>query len=335
MRLISLFILVLFMFFSITYTSAQYFSFPHENPVELGKVKWLRDYDLAIHEAKIKKLPVFILFQEVPGCSNCTTYGNNILSNPLIVETIESCFVPLCIYNNTDGKDRKVLNKYNEPIWNNPVIRITDKDGNNIVPRQPEFSKMSNILSTMIDGLGKSGQSVPKYLQLLYNEESAKEEGLIAEAYFSMYCFWSGEKEIAGIPGVLATEAGFMHGKEVVSIRYRSDKISLDDLYAQSKKLGCGDDVYGGIQAGAHLKIKPLGIYRKDKEDKYYLYNSEYKVIPMTNLQKTKVNRMLALGQKPDSLLSPKQLSILRSKSKSVSHISDRMEDVWWSGTVQ
>ena len=315
--------------------SSQYFSYPMHNPVELGKVNWLRDYDTALKLAKAKKLPVLILFQEVPGCSNCTTFGNEILSNPLLVEAIESCFVPLCIYNNAKGKDRNVLNKYNEPTWNNPVVRITDSNGLDIVPRQPDFRKMSNTLSSIIVAIKKSGYSVPAYLNLLSEEVGAEESTMVSEIYFSMYCFWSGEKEIAGINGVIGTEAGFMNGKEVVRINYRSDKISLDNLYTQSKKLGCGDEIYGSVHKGSDLKIKPTATFKKDKEDKYYLYNTKYKAIPMTNLQKTKVNRILALGQKPDNLLSPKQLSLLTFKTKPMNHTSDRIEDVWWSRSVQ
>jgi len=39
-----------------------------EQPVELGQVNWLRDYDTAIELSAEKDLPIFIFFQEVPGC---------------------------------------------------------------------------------------------------------------------------------------------------------------------------------------------------------------------------------------------------------------------------
>lgn len=38
-----------------------------KNPVEVGKVKWLRDYEAALAQAKKSKKPVAILFQEAPG----------------------------------------------------------------------------------------------------------------------------------------------------------------------------------------------------------------------------------------------------------------------------
>ena len=71
-----------------------------QQPIELGKVDWLRDMDLAQKQAKEDNKPIFLLFQEVPGCSTCQRYGKQVLSHPLIVEAIETCFVPLAIHNN-------------------------------------------------------------------------------------------------------------------------------------------------------------------------------------------------------------------------------------------
>lgn len=78
-------------------------------PEELGKVQWLRDYDKALAIAKQQGKAVFILFQEVPGCATCRNYGHHVLSHPLIVEAIESEFVPLAIFNNKGGDDAAIL----------------------------------------------------------------------------------------------------------------------------------------------------------------------------------------------------------------------------------
>ena len=48
---------------------------------------------------------------------------------PLIAEAIETYFIPVAIYNNKGGHDAAVLQKYNEPAWNNPVFRIVDQHG--------------------------------------------------------------------------------------------------------------------------------------------------------------------------------------------------------------
>jgi len=311
-------------------TNGQSFSYTKNNPIELGKVHWLRDYQQAIEQSKKSNLPIFILFQEVPGCSNCTTYGNTVLSHPMIVECIESCFVPLCIYNNLKGEDLRVLNKYSEPTWNNPVVRIVDSKGDDLIPRQPDFRNTSLLLSTMRDGIIRSGHQVPGYFDILREEVAANESMQLDEVYFSMYCFWSGEKEISAIPGVIQTEAGYMHGKEVVKVSYRKDQVSLDDLFTRSNKVGCADEIYGAVNKETNLQIKPKGKYSKDKEDKYYLYQSEYKAIPMSPLQKTKVNHLLAHNKKVEDILSPRQLSLLHNKSKSSNNIGSTLEEVWW-----
>lgn len=81
----------------------------NEQPKELGKVSWYRDYEEAIAESERTGKPVFLLFQEVPGCSNCIHFGHDLLSYPLFVEAIENEFVPLAIYNNVGGADKVII----------------------------------------------------------------------------------------------------------------------------------------------------------------------------------------------------------------------------------
>ncbi|HRI61999.1 MAG TPA: thioredoxin family protein, partial [Saprospiraceae bacterium] len=111
---------------------------PNNNqPTELGKVNWLRDLAAGKAEAEKSGKPILILFQEVPGCSNCTRYGNSTLSHPLIVEAIERYFVPVCIYNNKGGADAEALKTFQETAWNNPVVRIVRADYKDVVLRMP------------------------------------------------------------------------------------------------------------------------------------------------------------------------------------------------------
>jgi copper chaperone CopZ len=298
---------------------------PHKNPVELGRVKWIRSYSEAISQSKDLQLPIFILFQEVPGCQNCTKYGNTLLSHPLVVEALETCFVPLCIYNNQGGADAEVLKKYNEQSWNNPVVRIVDCLGKDLVPRQPDFNQHSKTIQSMINGLNAIKKDVPLYLELLNKEWSASKD----EAYLSMYCFWSGEREIANINGVINTEAGYMHGKEVVKVSYDKSRVNINDIAKKAKALGCADEIYGSIAQG---KVnKPVGSYRKDAEDKYYLSKSLYKAIPMTEIQKTLVNSALGNKTNPDKYLSPRQISILsHPKFSKFDHRTSDITKVWY-----
>ncbi len=269
-----------------------------ENPVELGDVHWLRDLPAAVTAAQQSNKPILILFQEVPGCSNCTRFGSSVLTHPLIVETIESLFVPLCIYNNKGGKDAEALQLFNEAAWNNPVVRIVGPDYADLVQRMPDFRSIGDLITGMRNALNLKGLAVPPYLELLEEEFRAREAGL-ETATFSMYCFWSGEGALGEIPGVIETAAGFQDGKEVVKVSFNPAVLKKSDL---------------------EERIQPKGIqscsknegFRMDKEPKYYLAQTLYQYIPMTSLQACRANSLVGHQQSPDALLSPRQLAILK-----------------------
>ena len=55
-----------------------------------------------------------------------------VLSHLLLVEAIETAFEPMFVYNNKSGKDAEILRRYDEPAWNNPVVRFLDQAGQEI-----------------------------------------------------------------------------------------------------------------------------------------------------------------------------------------------------------
>jgi len=282
-------------------------------PIELGQVHWLRDYDDALKQAAEKDLPVFIFFQEVPGCHTCSTFGNQVMSHPLIVEAIETHFVPLVIYNNKGGADAEVLKKYKEPTWNNPVVRILNAKGKDIVKRHSGAYDPAQVVITIQNALLASNQVTPNYLDLLQTELSDSTE----EAILSMYCFWTGEREIGSMKGVATTQAGYMNGTEVVKVNYDPSQISYEELVNESSKKSCADRVYTDdkrekkIAADNNISTKSISKYRVDKQDKYYLSQTDYQSIPMLAVQATKANALIAKRQSPADILSPRQLAIL------------------------
>jgi len=295
------------------------FSSDKGQPIELGKVNWMRDFDAGLLKSKKENKPVFLLFQEVPGCGTCRNYGQEVLSHPLIVDAIETLFVPVAIYNNKKGEDAKVLRMFGEPAWNNPVVRIVNEEKKNLINRvSGNYSKLS-VVNAMIQALVFQSDDVPQYLQLLKEELEAEQTG-IETATFSMYCFWTGEKKLADVDGVLETQAGWMNGREVVEVKYNPIKISYDNLVTEAKEAKCASHVFTEDnnqtseaekivgKNGASKKSK----FRLDKEPKYYLSKSVYRFIPMTQLQAAKVNSKIGKGQSPDTLLSPKQLALLK-----------------------
>lgn len=275
---------------------------------ELGKVSWYRDYDQAIQQAKKQNKPVLILFQEVPGCATCRNYGHNVLSNPLMTEAIENEFIPLAIFNNKKGKDLAILRKYKEPTWNNPVVRIVNAKGENIVKRVASDYSAKGLYRAMVKALENSGIPIPEYMKILGKELSYLRNPNIKEAHFKMYCFWTGEKQLGSNEGVLKTKAGFMNG-EVVKVTYDSKKINKDDLerFAQANKM---------------KPIKDNGNFVwAEKDEDYYLQHSRFKYLPLSEVQKTKINSALGSRKNAQRYLSPKQQKWFKKVGKSTSEV--------------
>lgn len=268
---------------------------------ELGQVHWLRDLDLGKVESQKSGKPILILFQEVPGCSNCTRFGNTTLSHPLIVEAIETYFVPVCIFNNKGGKDAEALRTFGEPAWNNPVVRIVQGDNQDVVSRMPNFNAPLQLVNGMRRALDLTNTVAPVYLKLLEEEIAARELGL-QTATFSMYCFWTGEGTFGAIPGVIETEPGYQDGKEVVKVQFDPRVTNRADLEHQTQPKN--------MTACA----KNEG-FRADREPKYYLAQTDYRFIPMTSLQACRANSLVK-SQSPDELLSPRQLDLLKKISE-------------------
>jgi len=272
-------------------------SFAQTQPEELGDVRWLRSFEQAQAQSQKEGKPVLILFQEIPGCATCRKYGNDVLTDPLIVEAIETEFIPLAIHNNKGGADAEILKRYNEPAWNNPVVRIVDQKGVDVVQRLSGNYSPGGIADRMRQALIETHGSAPTYLQLLTDELVAQQRGT-ENATYSMYCFWTGEALFGRLNGVVKTTAGYQNGKEVVSVEYDPLVIAKSELdkIAQSQKCS--------ISAG--------GSFREDSTPKYYLSNSRYRGIPMTEIQKCRVNSALGERQSPDEFLSARQLAMLK-----------------------
>lgn len=283
---------------------------------ELGKVSWYRDYDYALKLSSQENKPVLILFQEVPGCSTCRNYGHNVLSHPLMKEAIENEFIPLAIFNNKGGKDKAILNLYNEPSWNNPIVRIVNKNGNNLTERIAGNYSVKGLYSAMIKALKKSEKPIPTYVEVLGKEITASSPQL-NEAYYKMYCFWSGEGYLGNIDGVLSTKAGFMNG-EVVKVTYDKSIISAKEL----QKLAVNQS----------MEFVPnSGFNHSSKDEDYYLQHSEFKYIPLTEVQRTKINSALINKEDAKKYLSPLQKKWLENKASKKILFNQNFEKSWAS----
>lgn len=299
----------------------------NSQPIELGKVQWVRSLEEGIEKAKTQQKPVFLLFQEVPGCSTCRNYGQQVLSHPLIVEAIESEFVPVAIYNNKGGSDARTLAEFGEPSWNNPVVRLIDTQKEMLVPRISGKYTATSLTGEMVKALERANRPVPLYLRDLAYSLEAEKSGT-ETAVVSMYCFWTGEKELAKAEGVLSTEAGFMGGREVVKVEYDPKATSYTNVLKHAQAKQCADRVFTQSEYQQKIASKTLGAskvanasaYRTDREPKYYMSKTDYAYVPMTAYQATQANSLIGQGKSPDELLSPGQRDLLMKIKKDKGH---------------
>ena len=238
------------------------------NPIAVGTVVWGRDYNAALASAKATGKPVFLLFQEVPGCAGCQQFGRDVLSDPAVVKTIQENFIPLLILNNTAGKDAEVLTHFNEPAWNYQVVRFLNADGHDLIPRKDHVWEAPELQQRMAKVLKKSG---PPHA----------EAGRLERVAIAQFCFWEGEKTLGGMDGVLRTEAGYIQGREVTLVDYDPTKLPLAELTRKAQAAG----------VATHVFPTPDG-YRKapDADQKRQLQGTPYARMKLTPEQATKVN---------------------------------------------
>jgi len=262
-------------------------------PVETGTVRWGRELEAALKQSASTGKPLFVLFQEVPGCAGCKQFGREVLSDPRLVGPIEADFVPLLIPNNQGGADAKVLKRFGEPAWNYQVVRFLDSRGRDLIPRKDRVWTTGPLAVRMIAALEKARRPVPPALRLLEAEHS----GRLRDAAFSMHCFWTGEMKLGRIDGVVTTEAGFLDRREVTLVRYDPEAISLPELFAAAKKLDCARTLH--LPAAELAKARAQGLeasdlagYRRapDSDQKKQLTGTGAARLDLSPGQATKVN---------------------------------------------
>jgi len=287
-----------------------------KNPIEIGTVEWGRDLDGAIKKSSRSGKPVFAFFQEVPGCAGCQEFGSTVMSDPLLVEAVEREFLPVLIYNNRKGKDAEILKRYEEPAWNYQVIRFLDGSGKDLIPRKDRVWTRDALALRMTEALESAGRPVPHYLEVTAYESDPERQETIA---FAQSCFWSGEVALGQVPGVIATEAGWMEGREVTLVRYRPDLVTLDALIEQAVAANVSDKIYVPtleqrkiVDHDGSLKVAALDeSYRRadDEDQKRQIGESVFAELDLSDMQRTKVNAFASVDmQKAFAWLTPAQL---------------------------
>ena len=284
-----------------------------ENPVEVGNVRWGRDYGQALQRSAATGRPVLLLFQEVPGCLGCQDFGKTVLRQPLLVEAIEDEFEPLLIYNNWGGMDERIRRLFAEPAWNFQVIRFLDSSGKDIIERKDRVWSVAGVAGRMEAALQAHRRPVPSYLRLLAMEHDSEELQIAA---FAMPCFWLGEMVLGQLDGVVSTEAGWLDSREVTKVVFHRQQISLARLIGQAQQRLPLSGVYlppaamkswaGQVTGVLDQRYQPA----KGLDQKRQLINEPavLKVPGLTAMQMTKLNAFWPVDQAQAlGWLSPRQ----------------------------
>jgi len=275
-----------------------------DNPVEAGLVDWGRDFEAARMTSRETGRPIFMLFQEIPGCSGCREFGAEVLSHPLIVEAVEDLFVPMLVYNNRrGGMDAELLRAYDEPAWNFQVVRFLDATGKDIIPRKDRVWSIGGIAARMAETLEAADRPVPLYLRALVGTH---DQGGREEKTFAMACFWTGERLIGQIEGVLTTEAGWLGRHEVVRVDYDPDVISAGELQRAASRVDCLDKTHEAGDA-PYRKARP-----SDQKRQLIRWPDVRELPGITEMQLTKINAIAPTDrERALAWLSPRQRQAL------------------------
>ena len=110
-------------------------------------------------------------------------FGEGPLRLPLLVEAAEELFHPVAIRNNVEGYEGAVRERFEEPSWNNPVVRFVDGDGADVLDRKDRVWKTGPLLDRMVASLEAAERPVPAWLSTVASETSSSE---VERAVFAM-----------------------------------------------------------------------------------------------------------------------------------------------------
>jgi hypothetical protein len=222
--------------------------------------------------------------------------------------------VPLLVHNNRGGREAELLERYREPAWNNPVVRFFAGDGVELVPRKDGVYGAAELVARMSAALTKAGRAVPGYLALA-GEELAPHR--TERAVFAMPCFWRGEAVLGAIGGVRAVQAGWLEGREVVEVEYAAPRLPFAELLKEAQAGGCAARVW--VERGPRLDAarETLGDAASElneaprpaggSDHEHHLAEAGFAWLPLTPLQRVRVNASLADGSAMEDWLAPEQ----------------------------
>lgn len=265
------------------------------------------------------------------------------MSNPQVVEAIEDLFHPVLVYNNRKGPDAELLKRFDEPSWNNPVVRYLDANEKDLIERKDGVWSTTGTVQRMIAALKAADRDVPEYLLALV---TSKPTTSTATATFAMHCYWEGEAKLGSINGVSSTRSGWVDSLEVVTLKYDPRRVDYAKLVDTAQSFDCASKVFTHSPSQLEIAKKRVGkdaIELKDdsvvrdakaSDQKYYLLQTPLRHLPLSETQATKINSALKTRQPVEPWLSPRQAQLLRRILASTKRDKNSLNSFQYPGKV-
>jgi hypothetical protein len=214
-----------------------------------------------------------------------------------------------------------LLKRFDEPSWNNPVVRYLNADEKDLIERKDGVWSTTGTVQRMIAALKAANRDVPDYLLALATSKPAKST---ATATFAMHCYWEGEAKLGSINGVSSTRSGWIDSLEVVTLKYDPSLVDYAKLVDTAHSFECASKVFAHSPSQLELARKVVGkdaieladdsVIRdaKASDQKYYLLQTPLRHLPLSETQATKINSALNSRQPVEPWLSPRQTGLLR-----------------------
>jgi hypothetical protein len=295
--------------------------------------------------------------------------GNDVFSDPLIVEALETLFVLVTVDGDPDDRVRYpeggcffTPTADSSPACVTPAVMFLDQNCTPLAASISYFNLCKHtILQAMIDALQASQRKVPRYLRLISEEAIAycsRKNNRVRQAVFGFSNVRQAEVEFAGLEGVLGTVTGTLLSSKtskIVQVTYDSSRLTYGKVtqhalrFAQANKTQVrihyktnDERMAAQIESAKHeassvALAAPYEEFAIDRLDlKTALRFTPMRSVPATELQKAKANRSIHQGRFDEAchVLSPRQGLILmqatRMGSKAFYDVVDvPMQEAW------
>jgi hypothetical protein len=248
-------------------------------PSSPAVIDWSRDLATANKLSLETGRPILVLCDSAAGREAL----NGCFAHPVIADATTELFVPL-VLQQADASQ--------------PVVRLTDANGRDLVPCLSGRISPAMLLSSLVAALRAAHRDVPAYLQLVNEEYNPAN---LQRATFAVGCYWEGEQQLGKLPGVVSTRTGILDQEEVVQLEFDASRVKSSVLLDQARTLKC----FHGVRRPATGTLQIA-----DDQLHALSYYPEYRYLPLTSLQATKINAALADQTDPGVFLSPSQLAM-------------------------